>query len=233
MTEPFNKSESTNRALVPGVGEEAAVRRFVETASKDEIVESLLESGRDPLTGLLNRRGLVKEAERIKNNLRANEKFLGKLSDKEERANNRLLGIKSVQVSCFDLSGFKIFNDTEGEPAGDDVLRRLGRELLYVYQRDTDIHVRLGGDEFVVFSINSNLSAEEAKKKQQQLNLSLPKGVETYMVLKTFNGDIDTLEAVDNVMVSMGEAKKKGLKDLTGRSIGGAFISLDNENTNV
>ena len=83
---------------------------------------------RDPLTGLLNRRGFEIEAERI-------------LADPTCGARCTLL--------FADLDGFKAVNDDLGHPAGDQVLRRVAAILSETARAD-DICGRYGGDEFVL-----------------------------------------------------------------------------------
>lgn len=83
---------------------------------------------RDPLTGLSNRRVLLRDLE------------------------SALAGVSVASprlMLLFDLNGFKLYNDTFGHPAGDALLQRLARRLSeraaphgYAY--------RLGGDEFCV-----------------------------------------------------------------------------------
>jgi diguanylate cyclase (GGDEF)-like protein len=82
----------------------------------------------DPLTGLLNRRGLQRELERC------------------------LPAVSAVQplgLYLLDLDGFKPINDTLGHDAGDEVLRIVGLRLK-AQMRSFDVVARLGGDEFVV-----------------------------------------------------------------------------------
>ncbi len=80
----------------------------------------------DPLTGLLNRNGLVEAARRAPVNGPATVFFI-------------------------DLDGFKLVNDTAGHERGDQVLRAVAAELRTIF-RTEDLVSRLGGDEFVVFT---------------------------------------------------------------------------------
>lgn len=83
----------------------------------------------DPLTGLLNRRGL------------------------EERLAHQLAEVRRYDrggaLLVLDLDGFKMVNDTLGHAIGDELIVSVAaglRERL----RDTDVIARLGGDEFAV-----------------------------------------------------------------------------------
>jgi diguanylate cyclase (GGDEF)-like protein len=83
----------------------------------------------DPLTGVANRRGLARALERDLAAARRTERHLA--------------------VAMLDLDHFKAYNDTEGHPAGDLLLRgavRAWREHL----RAGDLLARYGGEEFVV-----------------------------------------------------------------------------------
>lgn len=78
----------------------------------------------DPLTGLLNRRGLV------------------------ERCGNWAFDDKSA-VALFDLDHFKQVNDMHGHAVGDAVLTRFAA-ILERLCRPQDFAVRLGGEEFAL-----------------------------------------------------------------------------------
>lgn len=83
----------------------------------------------DPLTGLLNRRGL--------------EKALGAEMSRVSRTG------ETITFVCVDLDHFKQINDIHGHPVGDKVLRKLG-EVLRKTSRRTDLVARVGGEEFVI-----------------------------------------------------------------------------------
>jgi diguanylate cyclase (GGDEF)-like protein len=83
----------------------------------------------DPLTGALNRRGAVDEAEHVRGVV--------------ARAGG------TTTVSVVDLDGFKGYNDSRGHAAGD----RLLVDLVAAWARTLragDVLARVGGDEFVV-----------------------------------------------------------------------------------
>ncbi|NML16962.1 diguanylate cyclase domain-containing protein [Azohydromonas caseinilytica] len=83
----------------------------------------------DPLTGLLNRRGL--------------EEQLARLCSTPAGAG------KHVAVLVFDLDDFKPVNDRYSHAAGDQVLRKVAARLRRQC-REGDAIARVGGDEFVV-----------------------------------------------------------------------------------
>ena len=91
----------------------------------------------DPLTGLLNRRGL---------NLA--------LAPALQRCGPG----KLVAVYVMDLDGFKPVNDRHGHDVGDELLVAVTRRLQRTV-RQSDVVARLGGDEFVVMA--GHLAAEE------------------------------------------------------------------------
>lgn len=83
------------------------------------------EVEQDPLTGLLNRRGM------------------------ENRLNAHLAAGRSVAIGFLDLDGFKAVNDTHGHAVGDALLRGVGASLLRCVRPGDEV-ARFGGDEFVV-----------------------------------------------------------------------------------
>jgi two-component system, cell cycle response regulator len=95
------------------------------------LAKSTREALTDPLTGLGNRRLLM--------------------ADLEETTTRRRAAGDSCLMVVFDLDGFKTYNDAFGRPAGDVLLRRLGRRLAAFVEGRGSAY-RLGGDEFCLLA---------------------------------------------------------------------------------
>ncbi|UPR51243.1 diguanylate cyclase [Vibrio cyclitrophicus] len=82
-------------------------------------------AAKDPMTGLLNRRGL--------------EAFWRSVEHDQLFA-----------LTVFDIDDFKSINDTYGHDKGDDVIRYMSRQISNSV-RSSDVAARFGGEEFVVY----------------------------------------------------------------------------------
>jgi diguanylate cyclase (GGDEF)-like protein len=96
--------------------------------NEEQVGKLHTHASRDPLTGLLNRRGL--------------DDFLEQLVGTSGLA-------KDVALLVFDLDDFKPVNDQHGHGAGDQVLTKVAQRLKR-HCRGDDAIARVGGDEFVV-----------------------------------------------------------------------------------
>lgn len=99
------------------------------------------EAETDALTGLANRRRLMADLETAVSTLPP----------------------EPMVLALFDLDGFKAYNDSFGHPAGDDLLRRLGKQLAVAMEPFGDGY-RLGGDEFCILASTRAQSANEICK---------------------------------------------------------------------
>jgi diguanylate cyclase len=106
---------------------QASARRISEL--ERELTHALHHMHRDPLTGLMNRRGLAQAYAQFSSYQRAT----------------------GDPMCCvyLDLDNFKQVNDEFGHAAGDACLQHLARILEATLRRD-DVVARVGGDEFVI-----------------------------------------------------------------------------------
>ncbi len=105
----------------------------------------------DPLTGLLNRRGLDRLLER-------------------ERSRMKRHG-GQIAFILADVDAFKAINDERGHAAGDEVLRAVAAALMATC-RESDAVARYGGDEFLVAMPETGMAEAEAARKRFQAALA-------------------------------------------------------------
>ena len=116
----------------------AVVETFVNvSAIKAARSDTALKSERhkaqlDPLTGLLNRRGLESVVE----------------SAWTICSRNRI----ATSVIMLDIDFFKAYNDTFGHPAGDRCIKEVAKVINATAKRNTDYNSRIGGEEFLIFT---------------------------------------------------------------------------------
>ena len=130
---------------VRGEGEACFIEGTIQDATAQREFEDRLRQlgSTDPLTGLLNRRGL------------------------EEAVEDAALPVSFVVL---DIDGFKAFNDTYGHPAGDRALKCVANALRNVAEEGVHL-ARAGGEEFVV--VLSRSSIEEARRVAETLRKSV------------------------------------------------------------
>lgn len=87
------------------------------------------EASTDPLTGLYNRRYFFDKAEKA--------------------VEEAILDSTPVSIFLFDIDNFKVFNDTNGHPEGDVLLKELAT-LVRKSTRKNSVFARYGGEEFIV-----------------------------------------------------------------------------------
>ncbi len=170
-------------------------QRIVELNARVAQLENMTIT--DELTGLLNRRGFNAI---LRRNLMSAARY--------DEA-----GI----LAYLDLNGFKKINDRYGHPAGDDVLRAVGRHLQQNI-RATDYAARLGGDEFVVLFVRAQQTParERARQLVHGLNkLTIPStsgpiNIHASLGLAYYNSNTETEELMERADRAMYADKSKG-----------------------
>lgn len=128
--------------------EQEVRERTEELREKNQALEELATT--DSLTGLLNRRALFDEAE--------------KLRTQADRHGQELT------LVMLDLDHFKQVNDRYGHAMGDEVLEAFATEIKGGF-RDNDILARSGGEEFTLILDGSSVA--DAKRKLNKLAKAL------------------------------------------------------------
>ena len=59
-------------------------------------------------------------------------------------------------ICMFDIDKFKVYNDTFGHPAGDQVIAAVAKAASGFFHRSTDLFARYGGEEFVAIFVGSD-----------------------------------------------------------------------------
>lgn len=116
----------------------------------EELKKSQIEASKDPLTGLLNRRGLMEEAYHV------------------------LSRDRNFGCILFDIDHFKMINDQYGHSVGDKVIQQTA-QIIKNQIRGMDLAVRYGGEEFMIIvpdAKNTKTAEDIVHRLQSDLNLS-------------------------------------------------------------
>lgn len=116
------------------------IREYNETIKELTLAKKQLEtiSNMDALSGIYNRRFLMKKLERC------------------------VLNNDNISTIMFDIDNFKMINDTYGHAIGDTVIKEVS-SVLAANIRSEDIVGRIGGEEFLVILNNSNYTLAKSK----------------------------------------------------------------------
>ncbi|MDC0610851.1 sensor domain-containing diguanylate cyclase [Vibrio sp.] len=154
------------------------------------------DSHSDPLTGLLNRRGMDKAIEYY--------------------TSNKL----SASIVAIDIDNFKMINDTFGHDAGDQVIISLA-ELMQNKTRKDDLICRTGGDEFIIILnavdiTTAQMIAEKLRASIEHNPFETVERVTTSIGISLYNPTINTFDdALKLADQALYKAKSKGRNQIS------------------
>ncbi|MDH5737968.1 MAG: GGDEF domain-containing protein, partial [Gammaproteobacteria bacterium] len=151
-----------------------------------------------------------------------------------------------LTLIMIDIDHFKYINDDYGHLAGDNCLRRIGRELNSLVKRPGDILARYGGEEFVavlprVSAENAEKMADEIRQKIKKLSVPSEKGyiqmtVSAGIYTQIPDDSTSPYELFAKADAALYQAKNRGrdqvFSPLTSSSQDDKVISLDRHNQN-
>ncbi|MDR3580236.1 MAG: GGDEF domain-containing protein [Oryzomonas sp.] len=143
-----------------------------EVARRTEQLEQLMLT--DPLTGVGNRRMLIK-----------------RLEEEVVRAQRYQ---RPLTVAFFDIDHFKNINDTYGHSSGDMVLSRVA-ESLKSGLRDCDLLGRFGGEEFVVLLPETTM--DKASKVAERMRADI-EHMRLPQITRSITASVGLAELQDN-----------------------------------
>ncbi|MBB1075886.1 diguanylate cyclase [Rhodoferax sp. 4810] len=159
------------------------------TDAEIEHSRMLNEATHDPLTSLLNRRGL----------------------DMDMKTQGIYQQMRGFCVLLIDVDHFKRVNDTLGHDYGDQVLCHLAQQLLQV-TRKSDLVARWGGEEFVI--ILPRTIVEEGIRVGENLRQAIEKSVMISTTVSIGVAHSSHYETLDEIIVqadkAMYQAKQQG-----------------------
>jgi len=183
ITKPLNTSEI--RIVM-----ERAVERYFLLSTSDEKDYFVDLAVRDGLTGLFNRR------------------YFNELINVEI---NRLKRTpSSLSLLMLDIDNFKNYNDTQGHPAGDELLKNAAK-VFKNSVRAVDIICRYGGEEFVIMlpQTDKDSAARIAERLRVQFGLYLPTTIS--IGIATLPQDAQNMEELlEKADGALYQAKKSG-----------------------
>ncbi|TDI87362.1 MAG: diguanylate cyclase [Caldithrix sp.] len=139
ISKPFNKLELLARVRsllrIKYLHDELQEKVIQLQQAKEELRQLAITDG---LTGLYNYRYFKEQLEQELNRARRHE--------------------LNVSLTMIDIDHFKHYNDTNGHPAGDKVLKTIGA-LLKDNIRNIDMAIRYGGEEFALVLVETNKDA--------------------------------------------------------------------------
>ncbi|WP_233276315.1 sensor domain-containing diguanylate cyclase [Dickeya chrysanthemi] len=152
------------------------------------------EAHTDPLSGMLNRRGMLESMEEVRGEY------------------------KKVSVIAIDIDHFKVINDSFGHDMGDEVIRKLSQQIRKNF-RKTDLVCRIGGEEFLILLPGADIHVATVIAERLRNNVAntiyMPRSQHHQVTISvgvtTFNPQKSTLDvAIKTADNALYKAKNSG-----------------------
>jgi len=183
ITKPLNSSEIRIMAA-------RAVERFFLLSTSDDKDYFVDLAVRDGLTGLYNRR------------------YFNELITAE--ANRLKRSPAPLSLLMLDIDNFKNYNDTQGHPAGDELLKSIAK-VFKNSSRTVDIACRYGGEEFVIVLSQTDKKGAQviAERLRVQVELFIPTTIS--IGIATFPDDAQDMDQLlQKADAALYQAKQSG-----------------------
>lgn len=169
------------------VARDITSRKELERQRQQLLERSLAMARSDPLTGLANRRAWDDELRR-------------ELAQAQRRQ-------WPLCVAMIDLDRFKEFNDDQGHPAGDELLRESAATWRVVL-RASDVLARYGGDEFALLLPDCGIG--DATNVVSRLRSSTPLAQTCSAGIAMWDGSESPAELISRADEALYDAKREG-----------------------
>ncbi len=148
-------------------------------------------STHDPLTGILNRRGVEERIELLT--------AVSQVEEEKRRRHEKKPGRK-FSILSLDIDHFKAVNDTYGHWVGDIVIKKIA-DFLEAVTRKYDIVARLGGEEFLV--VFHEIDAQRAINKffEEEYRVEKYKGLDKSKNTSQISLEVETEKG--NIIVTL------------------------------
>ena len=166
---------------------EAKVRRIINERNLRKKLSWL--SITDSLTGLYNQ-----------------GHFYKRLESEVKRAQRQK---KPITLILLDLDNFKVYNDSYGHLAGDEVLKNVGKIIQDNIRKDADSGYRYGGDEFAIILIDTDLIMAQEIGQRIQYVLKENNNISVSIGYTRFSGEMSFTDLVAEADKDLYRAKAK------------------------